>query len=353
MAVIYKSIYMIDYEANLIDKRAVPDDFNQYIESLIIHINTNTSIRDFKPRFQTTQVIGSIREIITKTLSDKPDEEKLDFVHKMFSDVASRLLRTEVEKQVQISRMGGNVKRGSLIQALLMNEQSGEYTFLLAKVEHSGFFDDEDFTKKSGFSSEKNTIWKSCVMDCLVNEDDISIDSAKIYLDGTAKYWADDFLELDEMIDDEANTHNVFKQIEKVLLHNVKPKAPNDYFILRNAVVGYLKTPQHIDYNTMIDTILGGYQPTELEQTDLDKLKNRLCELPEKKKFDLQFDSIPSAINARIIKKVYPVNDGIEINIKDYVGVNTIQSIEEPGGKRFIKIRTNNEQTYKTFIIPN
>lgn len=345
MTVICKAIHVINYDANRIESRTIPEDFNNYIESLIANINANTSTRQFSPRSQATQVISLVRNIISDVNSE---DESINTVEQKFEDIANRLLRVEVDTQEQINRLGQRIKKGSLVQALFSDNQ--EYTYLLAKVEHSGFIDDTDFSMKTGFSSEQVKIWKSCVLECLNLENDIIVDSAKVFLDGTAKYWHNDFLELDEMVDDESNTKKAFKSIEEVLSRRVKSTAPSDYIVLRNTIVGYLKRPQHIDYNNMINSVFDQYQPTDLTTTDISAIKNKLLELPEKKKFDHQFNSVPTAINARI-RKVYKVNQGIEIKISDYIGdiKETIKSIEEPNGARYIQIRTNDDNTFDTF----
>lgn len=58
---------------------------------------------------------------------------------------------------------------------------------------------------------------------------------------------------------------------------------------------------------------------------------------------------IDSAINARI-RRVYQINDGIDLKVsKDIKDLSkTINSFEE-NGVRYIKIRTNNENTFKQF----
>ena len=57
--------------------------------------------------------------------------------------------------------MDTNVQKGSLIQALLYDEDKDSSMYLLAKVEHTDFVDDTDFSFKSGFSKDTKKIWKS------------------------------------------------------------------------------------------------------------------------------------------------------------------------------------------------
>lgn len=348
--VLCKSIYLINYEANRIEKKDTPDDFNVYIDGLISNMNSNKAIRQYRPRSSTTQVVNLAAGILRDALKEQNPENAIESVEDKFKDIAERLLIKEIETQELIDRLGQKIKKGSLVQALLKGEDASEYFFLVAKVEHSGFIDDLDFKTKTGFPHEQQKIWKYCIFDCLVSGDEILIETAKIYLDGKARYWHDDFLELQEMKDDEANTKEAFKNIESVLTRNIKQKAPSDYTVLRNSVIGYLKTNQHIDYGTMISTIFESYQPTELNSEELSSVFEKLQELPEKKEFDFQFNSVPSAINARI-RSVYPVTEGIEIKIKDFLGdiKETIKSIEEPSGGRYLQIKTTDDNTFRAF----
>ena len=126
-------------------------------------------------------------------------------------------------------------KKGSLIQALLYDDTADTYKYLLAKVEHSDFVDDTDFTFKTGFSKDKKTIWKSCLFDIVNPEAEVF--NAIIYLDTKAKYWSSDFLELEEVISDEKNIISAFSAIDETLNRNVKRGAPQDYTFLRNAFI--------------------------------------------------------------------------------------------------------------------
>lgn len=125
--------------------------------------------------------------------------------------IADRLLRKEKEAQSHVGRMNINVRKGSLIQVLLFDQDSETYKYLIAKVEHCEFVDDSDYSFKTGFSKDKKTIWKSCLIDLF--DPSAETFDAKIFSDTKAKYWSMDFLELIELIDDETNTVNSFKAI--------------------------------------------------------------------------------------------------------------------------------------------
>lgn len=341
MIIVNKSIRVIDYTAKKILKRETPESFNDYVIELISHINNNTNVRTYKTRSKTTQVIGSALNI----LASKDNE---DVILSMTDTIADRLLRTEISAQERVGRMSINVKKGSLIQALLFDENMNSYLYLLAKVEHSDFIDDFDFSFKTGFSKDKKTIWKSCLFD-LVNPD-ADVFDVKVYSDTKAKFWSDGFLELDEIIDDEANTVKAFKAIEETLNRNIKNVSREDYTYIRNGFISYIRNHDHIDYSTMLADVVGNYQPAEIAEEKFNDFKNKLYQLPQSKGFDYQFTPIPSAINARI-KQTYKVYNGIEIKITSDIPdiKNTIKAYQDNDGTRYIRIKTNNEDTYQSF----
>ena len=116
------------------------------------------------------------------------------------------------------------VQKGSLIQALLYDDERDKYTYLLAKVEHTDFVDDSDFSFKSGFSKDMKKLWKSCIFE--IDDLNASIFQANVYSNNVAKYWYDNFLELDQRVSDEVNTDKAFRAIDSALNRNIKNVAP-------------------------------------------------------------------------------------------------------------------------------
>ncbi|HBF6218012.1 hypothetical protein [Clostridioides difficile] len=345
MRILYKSIHIINYEENKIIPREIPEHFNFYIEHVIDFIDTNTKTRQYRIDSQLTDVVKNIKGIISD------NDLQLCYDEKSYN-IVSKLLNTENERQSRIGSMDVKIKKGSVIQALLKDEEVDRYEYLIAKVNHTNFIDDSDFISRTGFSAKEQDISKTCLFE-ITKEDDILIDSASIYIDNRASYWANEFLELTEMRDDEINTKTVFKEVNAVLMRNVNKKSKNDYTVLRNSLIGYLKKERLVNYDNLIKDLFEGYSPLDDEKLNRDAMKNmveKLEKLPQTKKFDLQFNSAPTAINSKI-KKEYIVNQGIKIKIDDYIEdiKNIIHSEEEKDGSRYIKIKTNNEETFKAF----
>jgi len=349
MTIIHKSIRIINYETQQVTARETPEAFDAYVAELINHISDNTSVREYKTRSNSTQVIGCILALCANQNDEGLVSGKMDAM-------ANRLLLNEIEAQGKIRRTNTIVQRGSLIQALLFDEAMEKYVYLLAKVEHTEWVDDSDFIFKTGFSKDKKTMWKSCLFDL----SDLAADEfhARIYSDTKAQYWSNGFLELDEMTNDELNTQRAFRAIDATLGHGFRGVTRPDHTIIRNHFIGYFKNNEYVDYPTMVNSILENYQPvdTDLNPEEVQAMSERvqairvrLLEQPEKKKFDSQFNAVNSAINARI-RRVYPINDGIDLKVtRDINDLSaTIQSVEE-NGIRYIKVRTNNDDTYRRF----
>ena len=132
-----------DYENNEVYKRDTPEEFSEYVKQLITHIDSNTSIREYKTRSVNTEVISCILDIIK-------NKEDIDFVTEKMETISKRLLLKEREAQSTVSKIT-NVQKGSLIQALLYDAELDQFNYLLAKVEHTDFVDDSDFSFKTDF----------------------------------------------------------------------------------------------------------------------------------------------------------------------------------------------------------
>lgn len=340
MEIVMQTIRIIDYENSEIYVRSTPEAFSEYIAQLINYINENTSVRDYRTRSVNTEVISCILDIVKNQIDEEQVTGKVDLI-------AKRLLLKEVEAQASVIHLNISVQKGSLIQALLYDEEKDIHIYLLAKVEHTDFVDDTDFSFKSGFSKDTKKLWKSCVIEI----DDLNKESytVKIYSNTTAKYWYDNFLELDQIVSDEVNTDRAFRAIESTLNRTVKNIAPRDHTLLRNSIISYFKSNAYIDYDILLN-MLRNYQPVELEADKMNKVIEKISELPNKHKFDKQFNMVPSVINARI-KKVYDVCQGIQLKITDSIEDfgDTIKAYRENDGNRYIRIKTDNDLTFRRF----
>lgn len=303
------------------------------------YINNNTSVREYQTHSTGTEVITEILSIIR----NQADE---DVIKQNVNQIALRLLRKEKETNERIAQLDTNVQKGSLILALIENE--GNTLFLLAKVEHTDFFDDTDYSIKSGFSKDTKKIWKTCLFEM----DDLNAAkfNAKIYSNIIAKYWWHDFLELEELQSDEKNTKTAFRAIETALNRSLRQSAPHDHMIIRNAMYLYFNRDEHFDYEEMLNQTIRNYVPDDMTEEIKASLIEKLEALPQEKGFDRQFNLEPSAVKSKM-KKTYEVYNGIQIRIPG--GMEGLKDIiwsqQERDGKQYLKVRVNDENTYRIF----
>ena len=151
MEIITTSVHLIDYENGTTRTIVPPEAFEEYISELISHINGNTTVREFTTVSRRTEVISSI--LHTQAHIDDPEA-----VQNNVNIIANRLLKKETEAQERIEHLDIQVQKGSLIQALILDETTANYTYLLAKVEHGGFIDDADFSFKIFFFQAEDGI---------------------------------------------------------------------------------------------------------------------------------------------------------------------------------------------------
>lgn len=350
--ILNKALFIIRHNQQEIEEiKNKGDEFDSFIKNLINDINQNDTVRMYKVRSELTEVVNNTKMILEKYIDSKYSDEISD-IEECFKNIANRLLIKEVDIQEKIIRMGISVQKGSLIEALLYDTANDEYSFLLAKVEHIDIFDDVDFARRSGYSTENNKMWKSALFKFDTSDNKcITIQEIKIFLDSNVKYWTDSFLEIDPMNEDDKNTLQAFKSIEMILSRNIKKNFPKDYTTLRNSVICYFRNNTWFDYSEMVNSIFKQYDPMEMNRDIHTDLTDKIIKLPNNNKFDSQFNINQKIITARV-RKVYEVNNNIELKIKD--GLDDLNGIikafeDENTGKKYLQIETNNDDTYNCF----
>lgn len=323
------SLHHIDLSVDSIEPTEMSDeeDLNDYIESLIEGVSKPKSKRQFQFKRETTEVATAIKEIL--------DGKR--FVENT-QTIATRLLEEEKKAQEGIERLGRDIKKGSLVQSFL--EINGKDFFIITKVEHNSFIDRTDLQKHVGLPFKKKVL-KSCLIESV----DAEIQNVIVYdtQSPISVYWWRDFLGLKELNSDEKNTKTAFDAVDMHLNRTVKKKSPADHVFLRNALVGYFRTQAEFDFDEMIKYIIGVLQP-ENSAVDINKLKNQLEKLPEKKQFDRRFTIEAKQITARKMKRVIPLHESIDLNIK--TAIKDLDKIITPvigeDDKKYLRIRSDN-----------
>lgn len=349
--VIYKSFHNINVAAGTFSRKDMPEDFDAFVDSYIAFAIRNGNNKEYNITDVNSTVAHCISSIAANVINNcNPSEDDLLELDGFSNSIAYKLLKEEQQAQQRIAAMGKQIKLGSLIQALIKRD-GNEYMYIVAKVEHSEWYDGESLRKNLGFPSEKKNVWKSAVFPMVIHGD-ISFDSVRVYTDNEAKYWAQQFLELCEKRNDQTNTSSAFDAIEIELKRRVKRESERDYYYLRNTLIQTLKRKQLINYVDMIEDLVGNYQPDD-PKLKMNELKIALLALPEKKKFDSQFTSVPDAIKKRR-KLKFPVTNAIELSIEEGTSNyrDTVKAVELDGGKKALQIECHFTETYNLFSAP-
>lgn len=351
MNILHSEFYNVDVKSEKIESKEITGDFQNYITMLVESVTSNTNTRQYKIRSNTTEVISCVNTMLSEIINDS--HESFSRTHEHIIPIVNRLLRSEIEAQEIIERMGRSIISGSLLVSLLDmdREDSKGYLCIISKVDNNGFFDITDLKRRQGFSSEEFRIWRSTVITFEVEDDELVLDDIYVYLDRSVAYWCNTFLEIDEKINDENNTDLAFKNISGTLARSLKANAPTDYTILRNQLIQYMRRDVLINYDEMINFMFDEYVPYQTDASKLETLKNKLLSLPDTKGFEKQFQSVPSRITSRM-RSVYKVSQGITLKVDATVDNvdEMIASEADDNGQHYLKIKVEDEQTYRSFI---
>ena len=337
MQILMSSFHTIDLNRGIVEKKETPDDFQSFIEEYVDFAISNEKNKKYVIHDENSHVVHCIHDGILKM-----DDSYTD-------SIAKKLLEIEMMAQEKISHLNTQIKKGSLIQAYVQDDRLNSF-YILAKVEHSQWFDGTDLMTKVGFPKDTKTVWKSAIFPVYTVNEDVFFDTIQVYSDNQAKYWAKSFLELDEFKDDESNTKRAFRALDQELKSSVKSASERDYVVLSDEIMNAMNTSQDFNYTSYVDGLMDSYQPVNRD-LEMDVIKESLLALPERKNFDTNFQTVPSSIQNRT-KKKYKLSQGIELTISNDAKnfSKQIVSTLDENGNRILQIRCDDEKTYEAFI---
>ena len=328
-------IFRIDFhqsEVETIDQTAFPPDFKEYLKGLINLMTSGGSGRTFRFDRDTTEVRAQIARIINKE----------DFSD-ISTTIASRLLTVEQSSQEQMTKLGIEIQKGIIVQALV--SANGVDRFIICKADHSEFFNETNFKLSRGLPVKKK-VFKGFI--CSLNNDQ-TVSDILVYDLHLTKYWWKEFLELTKVHSDEDNTQNAFDAIDKGVLVKLRNQHPQDYMHLSNSNIRYFRANNNFDMNEYIENVFGNYLPFD-DSLKMEKLKNDIRELPNKSKkpFDEQFPIINKQIRKRFIKDI-TLTPQIELHFKEEIPdlENIVTAVKDADGTKYVRIKS--EVGYKFF----
>ena len=191
------------------------EDVSNYLENLVDEILNNPNKKQFIIRDEKTQVISIFLNAINVGLDRESSKS-----------IANRLLAKEKDQQKLIEKLKINIKKGSLFIALF--EEKDYYNGVVVKVDNGDFLDEIEKNKRSGLPYE-NKSFKECIIQIGKKTKEIE----KIFLfdrnGKVAKYWSDDFLELNQLMTDERATVESFDIINHIFKKNIEKISSSDY----------------------------------------------------------------------------------------------------------------------------
>lgn len=309
-------------------------DFDNYLKGLVNLITSGSSGRNFRFDSDTTEVRGQIARII-----------KGDDFPTIATIIVNRLLKKEQEVQTRMAKLGIEIQKGILVQALVTENDIRK--LVICKADHSDFIDEIKFTISKGLPLKKK-VFKAFV--CSLNEDG-TVTGVLVYdtNPSLSLYWWQEFLELTKVYSDEDNTENAFTSIDKDIFTKIKKKHPQDYMHLRNSTVRYFRANESFDMQDYLETAIGDYTPFD-NRLDVEDIKTQIRQLSSRPKtpFDEQFTIVKAKIRAKFLSTIQ-LTSQIDLHLKeDIPNIDSIISAEKDSdGTRYVKIKS--EQGYEYF----
>lgn len=308
MEIIFSKLYRIDAHTSQLEElpnTGVHTDLSGYITQLIEDISEDVDNKEFSFPSETTEVRNLIN---TAILTAEYDNSSMN--------IARRLLDKEIAAQAHLDshRLNKEIPKGILVIAMI------QYTpeikkYIISKAEYSEFIDDVTFQRRQGPPIKKK-IYKAFSVDI---KDNLEVQKVAIYDTNStlAKYWWREFLELSEKRNDNDNTKSAFDAIDLKILTPIKTAHKRDYVALRNCMVHYFRSNEEFRLNHFLETAIGDYEPFD-NTLNMDEIKNKIREAPNKYKFDNRFEIVKKLIKARFIKDI-PLTEQIELRLKEDV----------------------------------
>lgn len=347
MEILYRSLHNLDLGKDDPVQKEIPSDFNSYIAEYIKFATTeNKTSRMYSVPDHNTTVMHCVADLVANVVHQGNTVADETMPLELSNSIARKLFAVEKATQARMEHFT-KLQRGSLVQTLIMED--GEYQFVIAKVEHSEWYDGETLTKNLGFPGENKRVWKSAVIDLSVESESVTHGNVKVFSNTEAQYWTKDFLEVKEANSDKVNTEEVLKVVNHELKRSVKNKSLYDYYNLKNSLNHALQSDQMISYPDLIDSLFDTYQPAE-SSVNKEDIKAKLLSHVNSGRFDTQFHADPSVVkkNSRV---KYRVNEYVNLMVTETQPHReaVIKAEKSVTGEKILIIMCDDDNTFRTF----
>lgn len=347
MEILYRTLHYMDLNMEALIRKKIPSDFDPYITEYIRFATTENKIsRMYSVLSPDTTVMHCISEIVVDIVRQGNTiiDERVSL--ELSDSIAQKLFAIEQTVEARVGHFT-NLQRGSIVQTLVLEDDG--YQYIIAKVEHSEWYDGETLIKNFGFPGDNKRVWKSAVVDLSVNGGNVIHGNVKVFSNTGAKYWVKDFLEVQEAHSDRVNTEEVLKIVNRELRRSVKGKSLYDYYNLKNSLNHALQSDRMISYSDLVSSLFDAYQPTE-PSVNKEDIKTRLLGYADSGKFDTQFHADPNVVKKSSRIK-YRVNEYVNLMVLEAQPDRgaLIKAEKKPTGEKVLTISCDDENTFSAF----
>lgn len=337
MEVSYIQLIKIDHDANCVTTEAIDtqESIKEYIMDMITRISENIGEREY--------VFKDGEETMRTYLNNFILSENRDNVVK---NIANRLLIKEQDAQTKYANIT-EIQKGIMLVAFCQMTDK-EYKVIISKADYSEFLEEASGKKTKGLPLKKK-IFKSFIANVTIVDKVYTLGKMATFdvNSSQAKYWYNDFLDLEAKLNDESNTKKAFDEINARILTPIKKDSKDDYWCLYNSTLRYMRSEGEFDIEYYANEILGKYNPINPNVKTKD-LCQKALQLPEKRNFDKKFTKVPKAIRKKI-KTIVPLTEDISLSVADNENPNLkniIRPCEDGEGNKCIMVKSNEGYSY-------
>lgn len=122
LVIIFSQVHNINRDTHTVEERSIAnEDLMEYVRLLMKDIIENKNYKHYKPIRETTEINVVVKKYI--------ENEKVDDETK--TNIAEKYLEAEVTAQELVKKLGVEIKRGYLVEALMKDEEKYYYRNLL------------------------------------------------------------------------------------------------------------------------------------------------------------------------------------------------------------------------------
>ncbi|GGI98009.1 hypothetical protein GCM10007978_39730 [Shewanella hanedai] len=324
----YYSIYDVDVKEESCHKVELASHADGDLLKLLKKVAANTRTSSSK-RQATFGLSSPVKLALEKVVNNESRE-----LHS--ENIAKILLDAEVIYGKKMERLKKELKKGSLVITIF--SMGSIRLLMLSKIDFEKFLEKDTLKSTLGLPEEK-----ALLKSCLIEIEDNNMKDGILLADSNgaiARYWWDEFLKSNLTYTDKENTQKAFSTLEQAI-SKVKNDSPEDHRDLRNNLISYFKTSKSYDHEEMIERVIGNFEP-QSTQVDMSSIRKKLESIPEKAKFDGNFEIDVKEVRAKA-KKVYDLGNDIELTTRS--GTDNIYNISK-GEDNYVAVRvkTNNNE---------